>query len=62
VKKLMRQFNLKCFFSFIAIGGLLASGIYFGIMNVEGVTVINSIKAVVFCILGLLMFWGALTN
>jgi len=46
-------------FATIAIGGLLASGIYVGIMSIEGLTVIRIVQAVGFGVIGLIMFWGA---
>jgi hypothetical protein len=46
-------------FAIIAIGALLASGIYLGIMSVEGFTGIRMVQAVGFGVLGLIMFWGA---
>jgi ABC-type uncharacterized transport system permease subunit len=49
-------------FAIIAIGGLLASGIYVGVMSVEGFTGTRLVQAAVFGILGLLMFWGALSK
>ena len=47
-------------FSILAIGGLLAAGIFIGIMSVEGLTGLRFIQAAGFSIFGLLMFWGAL--
>ena len=47
-------------FAIIAVGGLVASGIYLGIMSIEGFTNLRITQAVSFGILGLLMFWGAL--
>lgn len=47
-------------FAILAIGGLLAAGIFIGIMSVEGISGMRIIQAAGFCILGLLMFWGAL--
>lgn len=47
-------------FSILAIGGLLAAGIFIGIMSVEGLTGLRFIQAARFSIFGLLMFWGAL--
>ena len=47
-------------FAIIAIGGLLASGIYLGIMSVEGYAGLHLAQAVGFGLMGLLMFWGAL--
>lgn len=46
-------------FAILAIGGLLASGIYIGIMSVEGFSEMRFFQATGFGILGLLMFWGA---
>lgn len=47
-------------FAILAIGGLLASGIYFGIVSVEGFTGIRLAQAAGFGIFGLVMFWGAI--
>lgn len=47
-------------FAIIAIGALLASGIYLGIMSVEGFTGIRILQASGFGLLGLIMFWGAI--
>jgi hypothetical protein len=49
-------------FTILAIGGLLASGIYIGIMSVQGFSGMRLAQAVGFSILGLLMFWGALSR
>jgi hypothetical protein len=46
-------------FAIIAVGALLASGIYLGIMSVEGITGMRPVQAVGFGVLGLIMFWGA---
>jgi len=46
-------------FAVIAIGGLLASGIFIGILLVEGYSSMRLIEALGFGIVGLLMFWGA---
>jgi len=46
-------------FAILAVGGLLASGIYIGIMSVESYTILRLVQAVGFGIMGLLMFWGA---
>jgi hypothetical protein len=45
-------------FAVIAIGGLLASGIFLGILSVEGVSPARVLQAAGFGLLGLLMFWG----
>lgn len=49
-------------FAIISIGGLLASGIYLGIMSVEGFAGIRIAQAAGFGVLGLIMFWGALSR
>lgn len=49
-------------FAILAIGGLLASGIYIGIMSVQGFTGMRLVQSAGFGILGLLMFWGALSR
>lgn len=46
-------------FAVIAIGGLVAAGIFLGIMSTEGISSPRVIQAAVFGLLGLLMFWGA---
>jgi hypothetical protein len=46
-------------FAIVAIGALVASGIYIGILSVEGVTGARVAQAVGFGALGLIMFWGA---
>lgn len=46
-------------FGLIAVGTLVASGIYVGILSVEGFTGIRLVQAVAFGLLGLIMFWGA---
>jgi hypothetical protein len=45
-------------FAVIAIGGLLASGLYLGIMSVEGYSVLRLIQTLGFGVVGLVMFWG----
>ncbi len=47
-------------FAVIAIGGLLASGIYIGVMSMEGFTGLRLAQAAGFGLLGLIMFWGAI--
>jgi len=46
-------------FAIIAVGALLASGIYMGILSVEGPTTARIVRAVAFGMLGLVMLWGA---
>ena len=47
-------------FAMLAIGGLVAFGIYLGIMSVEGITGMRLAQAAGFGALGLIMFWGAI--
>lgn len=47
-------------FAILAIGGLLASGIYIGVMSVEGFAGMRLVQAAAFGLLGLIMFWGAI--
>jgi len=49
-------------FACLSIGGLLASGIYLGIMSVEGFTGMRFVQAAGFGVMGLVMFWGALNR
>ncbi|MGD8967957.1 MAG: hypothetical protein PVI07_10660 [Anaerolineae bacterium] len=46
-------------FAVIAVGALLASGIYLGIMSVEGFAGPRIAQAAGFGLLGLIMLWGA---
>lgn len=52
----------KWLFAIIAIGGLVACGIFLGIMSVEGVTGMRLVQTAGFGIMGLLMFWGAIQS
>lgn len=47
-------------FAIIAIGGLLASGVYLGIMSVEGFAGMRIAQAAGYGVMGLIMFWGAI--
>lgn len=47
-------------FCLLAIGGLLAGGIFIGIMSVEGISGLRFMQAAGFTIFGFVMFWGAL--
>jgi hypothetical protein len=49
-------------FVILAITGLLASGIYIGIMSVEGLSGMRMVQSVGFGTLGLLMFLAALSE
>ena len=46
----------------LAVCGLLASGLYGGILSSEGFTAAHMLKAAGFGLFGLLMFWAALSN
>lgn len=46
-------------FAVIAIGSLLASGIFLGILSVEGPSTAVVMQAAGFGLLGLIMFWGS---
>jgi len=62
MKTTQKQSFPKWIFAFIAIGALMASGVYLGIMSVEGFVGMRIAQAVGFGILGLLMFWGAISK
>ena len=47
-------------FAIIAIGTLVACGIFVGIMSVEGATSLRFIQAIGFGLVGLVTFWGAI--
>lgn len=47
-------------FALLAIGGLIAGGIYLGIMSVEGFSSLRLVQMVGFGVFGLVMFLGAL--
>ena len=49
-------------FAILAVGGLITSGIFIGILSVEGITAARIVQATSFGAFGLLMFWGALAN
>lgn len=46
-------------FAVIAAGALWASGVYVGVMSVDGSTGVRMLKAVGFGVIGLVMLWGA---
>lgn len=60
MKKTEKATFPRWIFAIIAIGGLIASGIYVGIISAEGFTNLRMIQALGFGLLGLVMFWGAL--
>ena len=47
-------------FALIAVGALVASGIYLGILSVERVSAGHIVRAAAFGLLGLVMLWGAI--
>lgn len=49
-------------FALIAVGGLLASGLFLGILSVEGATTTRILQSVGFGCLGLIMLWGAISR
>jgi len=60
--KAEKGFFPRWLFAILAISGLLVSGIYIGIISLEGLTIIRFFQAVGFGIFGLLMFWGAFSK
>lgn len=61
IDKRKKQFP-KWLFAILAIGGLVAAGIFIGIMSINGITLLRLVQAGAFNIFGLLMFWGALSR
>ena len=47
-------------FTVLAVGALLASGIYLGMIRVEGISTGHVIRASAYGVFGLLMMWGVL--
>ena len=62
MEKISKESFPRWLFAILATGGLVASGIFIGIMSVEGFTGVRLLQAAGFGILGLLMFWGALSR
>ena len=58
--KMTKQPFPRWLFAILAIGGLLASGVYTGIISAEGFSNLRLAQAVGFAVLGLLIFWGAI--
>ncbi|MBI9044667.1 MAG: hypothetical protein JEZ06_09290 [Anaerolineaceae bacterium] len=48
----------KWIFAVIAIGALFSSGIFTGILSIEGFTNLRFLQTLGFGLLGLIMFWG----
>jgi hypothetical protein len=59
MKENVQQTFPRWIFALIAIGGLMASGIFLGIMSVEGFAGIRIAQAAGFGIMALIMLWGA---
>jgi len=49
-------------FTVLTVGGLIACGLYIGIMRVEGTSTGNLLRAAGFGVFGLLMLWGVLAR
>lgn len=49
-------------FAVLASAGLVASGIYIGIMSIEGFAGVRLVEAAGFGVFGVLMLWGALAR
>jgi hypothetical protein len=47
-------------FAVLTVGALLASGVYLGMIRVEGATTGDVVRASAFGALGLLMIWGVM--
>ena len=62
MEKMKNALFPKWLFSILSIGGLLAGGIFIGVLSVEGITGMRMIQALGFTIFGLLMFWGAVAG
>lgn len=62
MKKSGKQSFPRWLFAIIAAGGLLASGIFLGIISVEGITTVRLVQAVAFGLLSIIMFWGAMQS
>ncbi len=58
--ELKKQEFPRWLFVVIAVGGLLASGLFLGILSVEGATTARILQTACFGLLGLVMLWGAL--
>ena len=49
-------------FALLAVSGLVACGIFIGIMSIEGASGLRLAQAGGFGLMGLAMFWGALKS
>jgi hypothetical protein len=52
----------KWLFAVLGASGLIATGIFIGIMSIGGITRLHLFQATIFCIFGLLMLRGALSS
>lgn len=62
MEKSTKQSFPRWLFSTLAVGGLLATGIYLGIMSVQGFEAIRLAQAAGYGLMGLIMFWGAIQS
>jgi len=51
---------LRWLFTILTVGALLASGIYLGMIRIEGASTGHIVRAVGYGAFGLLMLWGAI--
>ena len=58
-KRVVRQ-PPRWLFTILTVGALLASGIYIGMIHVEGASTGHIVRAAGYGVFGLLMLWGAL--
>ncbi len=49
-------------FAILMVGGLVACGLYIGMMRVQGTSTGDLVRAIGFGVLGLLMLWGVLAR
>jgi hypothetical protein len=49
-------------FAIISVGAFIACGIYLGMMRIEGLTTPDLIRSMGYFVVGLVMFWGLLSN
>jgi hypothetical protein len=54
-----RRVPPRWLYSVLSVAGLVACGIYLGMMRVEGPSTGHVVRAVAFGVVGLAMFWGA---
>jgi len=62
MSKLRKHAFPRWLFALLAIGGLIACGIYLGVMSVEGFSPLRLAQMAGFGVFGLVMLWGALSQ